>query len=255
MDRKRVPRIGLMARNIAERGGIGVFTRQVVSYLLLNAGGIEYHVLLAEDSQRRHFDPGGARVIHLAAAEKLTWDQWAVPRYAEKEKLDLVFNFKLSVPLSGHFRRGFFFPGAEQFAMSPLFPLVDRAYTHLLMPRYAHAADLIVTCANQGKRDTIRHLHARPESVSVIPPGVHPWLRPGDAPEVEALRKKLDLPGRFVLFVGGITPLKNVGNLMRAMTHLPEQERIHLVLAGFHRWHYSVRPRLDSGLEIGGSSS
>ena len=89
------------------------------------------------------------------------------------------------------------------------------------------------------------------EKIYVIPPGVDASLRPRDPAVQGELRARLGLPTRYILFVGGLTPLKNLENLLRALSCLPTGEDVGLVLAGFRRWSYRGAFELarDLGLE------
>ena len=55
----------------------------------------------------------------------------------------------------------------------------------------------------------------------------------------------------YILFLGGITPLKNIGNLLRAFGRLAPTHDVDLVLAGFKRWSFEVElaPIAELGLE------
>ena len=77
--------------------------------------------------------------------------------------------------------------------------------------------------------------NARHRSLSRLPN-----LLPCRAPaERDRVRTRLGLPERYVLFVGGIAPLKNLPALLRAFRDLRGQGFPHkLVLAGFKRFRF-----------------
>ena len=52
------------------------------------------------------------------------------------------------------------------------------------------------------------------------------------------VRKKYNLPDKFIVYVGHIYPGKNVGRLFQAFAKVREQHNIKLVVAGFYRWKY-----------------
>ena len=55
----------------------------------------------------------------------------------------------------------------------------------------------------------------------------------------------------YLLFLGGITPLKNIGNLLRAFGQLAAAHDVDLVLAGFKRWSFEqeLQPIGELGLK------
>lgn len=80
-------------------------------------------------------------------------------------------------------------------------------------------ARLIVCPSQVVADDCVRH-GIEPDRLRVIPWGVSsPMSRPEDA---ETVRRRLDLPKRFVLWVGTLEPRKNLPRLVEAMTQIPE---------------------------------
>jgi alpha-1,3-rhamnosyl/mannosyltransferase len=88
------------------------------------------------------------------------------------------------------------------------------------------------------RQEVIRHLGISPARVSCTPNGIRTGLRPMPLVEVELARTRLELPPRYLLYVGTIEPRKNVLTLLRAYCSLPESfRRVYpLVLAGGWGW-------------------
>jgi glycosyltransferase involved in cell wall biosynthesis len=245
------PRVGIMLRHADAPGGITVFTEHVVRHLLAKADGISYHLLYQSPAQRKVFEDLPGNHVVLPSRSKLTWDQVTVPAYARRARLDVVFNGKLSVPLLCGSRTAFFLPGAEQFAVAHIFPWKDRMYNRLAMPLFCRKADAIITLTEQGRQDIVSLIGADRDKVHVIPPAAEPWHRPAPSERQEEVRARFRLTRRYILFVGGLTPLKNLGNLLRAFARLRDAEDIDLVLTGFRRWGYEDELTLvrELGLE------
>ena len=106
------------------------------------------------------------------------------------------------------------------------------------MKRYCRKADAILCMTNAGKQDFIRYLNPDPGKIHVIPESYNEQCRViTDRQSLEAVRTKYRLPDSFILFVGGITPLKNIHTLVRAFHVLRNKDYpVKLVLAGFRRW-------------------
>jgi glycosyltransferase involved in cell wall biosynthesis len=244
------PRVGIMLRHVTAPGGVTVFTKRVVRWLLNNPEGIEYHLLYSEPAQREAFaDLPGAHVV-LEDSARLRWDQVTAPRYAEQNGLSLLFNCKFSVPLAAGVPTLIVIPGREQLAMAHVFPWYNRWYNQLLVPAFCRSATALITHTEVGREDCIL-MGARPESITVIPHGVDRYLRPATEEAKAALRSKLGLVRPYILFLGGITPLKNIGNLLRAFARLARSHDVDLVLAGFKRWSFEreLAPIAELGLQ------
>ena len=244
------PRVGIMLRHVTAPGGVTVFTRRVVQYLLTHPDGIEYHLLYSDESQREVFAEHAATHVVLRDAARLRWDQVTAPKYAEENGLSLLFNPKFSVPLLCKVPTLIVIPGREQLAMARVFPWYNRIYNALSVPTFCRSATALITHTQIGKEDCIM-MGAKPERIHVVPHGVDSYLRPSPEAAKTALRTKLGLLRPYILFLGGITPLKNIGNLLRAFARLGATHEVDLVLAGFKRWSFEreLAPIKELGIE------
>ena len=242
-------RVGIMLRHVAAPGGVSVFTRRTVRYLATHPEGIEYHLLYSHPSQQEVLGDLPAKHVVLEEATRLRWDQVTVPRYAERNGLALLVNCKFSVPLATSLRTLIVIPGREQLAMSHVFPWHNRLYNRLLVPAFCRHATALITHTEVGREDCLM-MGARPESIHVVPHGVDPYLRPASEEAKRALQARLGLQRPYILFLGGITPLKNIGNLLHAFGRLAGTHDVDLVLAGFKRWSFEeeLAPIVELGL-------
>ena len=111
------PKVGIMLRHVTAPGGVTVFTRRVVRWLLTHPRGVEYHLLYSDASQREVFADLPGKHLVLEDKARLRWDQVTAPRYAEEHGLSLLFNCKFSVPLAAKVPTLIVIPGREQLAM------------------------------------------------------------------------------------------------------------------------------------------
>jgi glycosyltransferase involved in cell wall biosynthesis len=239
-----------MLRHITAPGGVTVFTKRVVRYLLTHPDGVEYHLLYSHPSQQEVLGDLPAKHVVLADQARLRWDQVTAPSYAEQHGLSLLFNTKFSVPLAGRVPTLIVIPGREQLAMAHVFPWYNRWYNQLLVPAFCRSATALITHTEIGREDCVM-MGGRPEDIHVVPHGVDRYLRPASEDQKRALRAKLGLTRPYILFLGGITPLKNIGNLLRAFGQLAGTHDVDLVLAGFKRWSFEqeLKPIEELGLK------
>jgi alpha-1,3-rhamnosyl/mannosyltransferase len=91
-------------------------------------------------------------------------------------------------------------------------------------------ADAIVVNSRHTMGDLVR-LHPKTEGrVTVVHPSVDPKFRPASAEQVGEVRRRLDLPTDYFVFVGRIEPKKNIDGMVRALARLPSH--VELVLVG-----------------------
>lgn len=89
-----------------------------------------------------------------------------------------------------------------------------------------------------GRQEIIDTLGIAPERVTTTYMGIRPGLRPMPRDEVAAALRRVELPERYLLYVGTIEPRKNVLTLLRAYCALPSSVRSRwpLLLVGGWGW-------------------
>jgi len=92
-----------------------------------------------------------------------------------------------------------------------------QATTAGFLLRHAVArADAILAVSETTRDELIRVLGVEPERIRVIPNGLDPSYRPPESARIEALRGRLELPPRFLLYVGLLRPHKNIVRMVEA---------------------------------------
>jgi glycosyltransferase involved in cell wall biosynthesis len=110
------------------------------------------------------------------------------------------------------------------------------AYLRTMMPRFLRRANAIITVSECSKRDAVRIYHVPPDKIRVIYEGVDPRFGPiSNLQSLADLRRKYNLPDRFILHVGTIEPRKNLPLLFEALT-APDLRDATLVVAGQTGW-------------------
>jgi glycosyltransferase involved in cell wall biosynthesis len=171
---------------------------------------------------------------------RLLWEQVSLPRLARQASLDLLHSLHYTRPrrlpclsvVTFHDMTFFLYPGLHTRSKQLFFPGAIRAS--------ARDADAILAVSESTRRDAMRLLGIPPERIYTTPLGVDPAFRPTGDPELlEAVRRKYNLPDRFVLYVGLVEPRKNLPGLFQAYNSALEggvTER--LVVVGRFGWRY-----------------
>ena len=116
-----------------------------------------------------------------------------------------------------------------------------RAYLNTAVPRSVHRADLVLADSQNTKDDLVELLGVDPRRIEVIYPGVGERFRPiEDQALLERVRRRYDLPTRFILGLGTLEPRKNFARLIEAFASLQVGRfaSLHLVIAGRKGWLY-----------------
>lgn len=229
-------RIGLMLRHLHRQpGGTGTYTNMMVHHMLAADHSNEY-VLLYDDPSRLGSFATRPNVTEVAvqSRSKLLWDQLVVPWLAWRHGVDVIFNLKMTVPLIAPCYTAYVQHGADWFVMPGQYPLSDRLYVKLFARLYWRRADRIVAVSADTKQRLAKLMDLKTGAkLHTICHGVDPKF--GATPDPQALarlREQYGLHAPFVLYLGQIYPMKNVGGLIRAFSQLQNRVPHDLVLVG-----------------------
>jgi len=125
------------------------------------------------------------------------------------------------------------------------FSLKRRLWHKILNPKKAcQRADMILTPSENTKRDVIGEYKISEDKIKVIYPGLSEKFRANSSEPIENLKKKYNLPDKFILFLGTLEPRKNIIGLIEAF-NASELRTIgyELVIAGAKGWKF--KPIMD----------
>jgi glycosyltransferase involved in cell wall biosynthesis len=217
-------RIGLMLRGLDEYDGAGVYIRQLCDELF-KLDRFNQYVLF-------YMYPNPERVVR--APSKLVWDQVAVPLAARRERLDVLFHHKFSIPLLAPCPTVVQQRGTEYWTFPEWYPgfgdRLNRLYNVLTIPLFCRAATRVLTNSTTLARE-LEVLAGVPRNKMVtVYAAADPRFTPVvDEARLRQVRERYQLPaGRFFLVVarGGarleyagatICPRKNVEGVLAAL--------------------------------------
>lgn len=260
-------RIGIDGSCLSNRRGFGRFTRRLVEALARHAGGHRFTVFVDAPSAAMvevpdvfervvvHVDEAPSRAA--SAQGRRRWrDMISMGRAVARHGLDVMY-FPATYS---------FFPvwnaGRLVVTMHDTLPL---SHPHLVFPRLAGRiawqlketaaarwADRIVT-VSQASRRAIEKWLGHPDSrLRVITEGPDPIFgpRPADPASDDALRHRGLQPGeRYLLYVGGLSPHKNLPRLVEAFARSACAE-VRLVLVGdVHDVFHTCVPEIRAAIE------
>lgn len=110
--------------------------------------------------------------------------------------------------------------------------LAEWLYVEWAIRRHVRIATRLLTISQASKRDLVRLYRADPARVDVAYPAVESRFRPASQDEIQRVRQKYGLAGRYVLHLGTIKPRKNLPMLIRAFTRAELPSDTQLALGG-----------------------
>lgn len=232
--------------------GSGQYVRSLVKAMAKLAPENEYVIVIPRDKalgeEITPLPDIGARVFLYPERQgfslisenlaKLSFEQSVFARVCQREHVDVAHMPYFASPLSP--------PVRTVVTVHDLIPMIlplyrgsifVQMYTQLVAAaaRRAHA---VIADSECTKRDIIARLGIKSERVHTIYLAADARFQPlNDPSQITAVRKRFDLPEKFLLYLGGYDQRKNIRVIIEAFSLLPElyEEGYRLVLGGVTR--------------------
>jgi glycosyltransferase involved in cell wall biosynthesis len=227
-------RIGVMLRHYDQHGGgVRVYTQSLLSFLVKHATQHEYVLFYQNPSLLGTFRGAHVKEVCVAGRSVFTWDQVGLPRALASHPVDVLFNPKYSLPLTGSYPTVWVCHGLDWYVMPWASRLRDRLSHRFLVPRYAARASAIIAVSEITRQHVLEFLGVTESRVTTVYTGIDDVFHQPIQPEVLAsIRTKYGLPPRFMLYVGAVYPPKNFRRMVQAYARVGPQQGIALVVAG-----------------------
>jgi glycosyltransferase involved in cell wall biosynthesis len=101
-----------------------------------------------------------------------------------------------------------------------------------------HKANHVITGSEQVRQELLAYMSISPNKVSAVYYGIGEEFKRLPENELNAVKARLQLPERFLLYVGAVEPRKNLLTALKAFVDMPTEERrsCPLLLAGPWAW-------------------
>jgi glycosyltransferase involved in cell wall biosynthesis len=222
-------RIGIMLRSIDEKGGVGVYTRNIVKELLQLDGKNEYVLFYANPSNLGLFaQHANVTECSLRGWNKAHWDQVAIPRACHSKQVDILFHPKFTVPLFAPCKTVMVVHGADWLIpeQAQFYTYWDVKYMQMMLPLYFKKSSGVISVSQETTDNFNRILDLPAGKVQTIyfAPARH-FKRVTDPTVLGSVKAKYNLPGKFILTLtkrkgGG---RKNLGQVFKAYARYHEQ--------------------------------
>lgn len=250
-----------MLRSIDEKGGVGVYTRNIVKELLQLDSKNEYVLFYANPANIGLFSHH-ANVTErcIKGANKAYWDQVAISRASRQEKIDVLFHPKFTVPLLAPCKTVMTVHGADWLIpeQAQYYTWADVQYMKLMLPLYFRKCSAVISVSQETTDNFNRILKLPQDKVHTIyfAPARH-FKRITDAETLRSVKAKYDLPDQFILTLTKRKGdgRKNLGQVFKAYAHYHQRaEHPHKLVIGGKDCHlfrdeYAI-PRNGYGQDI-----
>jgi len=234
---------------LKQSGGIGRYTRGLITTLAQLDGQNDYTLMLTPDAPREGLQsfrsyPNFAPKIYPLPERWLIigWHRLNLPAPVEwfAGPVDLFHSPNFILPPARQAKtlltvHDLSFIRHPQGAVAGL-----RRWLEKVVPRSLARANHVLADSESTRLDLIDIYSVPSEKITVVGAGVEERFQPiTDTLKLETVRQRYKLPpGKFVLSVGTLEPRKNFTGLIEAFSQSPIRETHRLVIAGGKGWLY-----------------
>ncbi|MDX9770803.1 MAG: glycosyltransferase family 1 protein [Tenuifilaceae bacterium] len=201
--------------------GIGWFTFETIRRIAAKHPEHQFYFLFDRDPHPDFVFSANITPVVLwpQARHPFLWFLWfevSVARFLKKHRIDLFVSPDGYIPLRSNV------PSISvihdiNFKHHPEgIPYLTRRYYNHFFPRFASKANHIVTVSSYSKNDIAQSFKITPEKISVAHNGANEQYTPVSDTEVQSLRNELTSGAPYFVFVGALSPRKNVARLITA---------------------------------------
>ncbi|HEY7613925.1 MAG TPA: glycosyltransferase family 1 protein [Gemmatimonadales bacterium] len=224
-----------MLRAVDDVDGQGIYIRKLCEALF----GLDSHnhylaYYWRRDQLGRYRERPNVREVVVAGSNKLFWDQIQVPLAARRDRLDVLFHHKFSIPLCAPCPTVVQQRGTEYWSHPEFYTgwsgRVDQVYNRFMIPLYCRRAVRVLTNSNTLGDELVRYIGVPRSKLQTVYASADQSFRPVSEPGALAgVRDRYHLPAeRFLLMVvkghqvvgqasgGALTPRKNVALAVEA---------------------------------------
>ena len=218
-----------MLRAIDDVDGQGIYIRKLCDALFDLDTRNEYVAFYSDDRQAgRYANRDNVREIVVRGRGKLLWDQLSVPLAARRERVDVLFHHKFSIPLLSSSPTVVQQRGTEYWSHPEFYVgwagRLDRIYNRIMIPLYCRRAARVLTNSDTLGEELIRYIDVPRSKLRTVYASADESFHPVTDPStLGRVRTQYSLPATpFLLMVvkghqvmgqasgKALTPRKNV---------------------------------------------
>jgi glycosyltransferase involved in cell wall biosynthesis len=233
--------------------GAGVYTYQLVRALAALPDRPDI-IVFARAGLFDDTDVRTVRTRQMSPSRRLLWEQIELPALLRRYEVDLLHSPHHHTPIFARptFRRVVTVHDVTFMLLPRRYPFVRRLYMEAVTRASAHVADAIIVPSEAVRTDLIKALG--PElPIAVVSEAAGAQYRPlTDESVLEDVRRRYDLPSRFVLSVGSLEPGKNRGRIILAYHELLKSGDTDapLAIVGQQAWRHEADQQLIESLVL-----
>jgi len=214
-------------------------------------------IIFVKDLSLLKIEQNNVKIVEIPFANrggicKIIAEQFLLKKYIKQYKIDLLHSTSFVIPLNIKNVPNIvtvhdLFYELFKKTIKPL----QRIYYKLLFTTSIKRADCIISNSNNTTNDIINILHIESSKVNTIYLGLKKtFTNFSDNESDRSLFNNLNLPKKYILYVGSLEPRKNLETVVRVYANIRHKCADKLVIVGASKWKTNELNRLITSLGI-----
>lgn len=234
-------RIGISAQRLfrAKKHGMDIAALESIKALRKIDSDNEYVVFARPDEDRECLRPGGnLEVIELPAVNYADWEQFKLPKAVKESGIDLLHSTANTAPIRVDVPQVvtihdiiFLEQTISGMKSASTYQRLGHIYRRWNVPHIMESADRVITVSEVERRRIQDRIPGIANRLEVVSNGVSdrffefvpPWKR-------TEIRRRLNLPKEYLLYLGNTDPKKNTRNVLCAYAQYAASEPLPIPL-------------------------
>lgn len=227
-----------------EKVGVGVYALKTIDNLLKLSQFEHEYIILIQNDDKEVIDLLKQNNIKIKCVNasifrrllfRILLEQLYIPYLILKHKVDLVHSLHYSYPLFRFWAKCIVTIHDLTFFLYPEVHTKIKCYYFKTFIKWnAYSKNELICVSESTANDLISYFPSCKKRVHIIPLAVE------DIPliSLSSVRKRLNIPSHYILFIGTLEPRKNLVSLIRAYSLITDKVELSLVIVGKKGWFY-----------------
>ena len=241
-------RIGIEAQRIfrKKKHGMDIVVLEVLRELQKMNTSDEYFVYAQPDADMTALQPSDNMKLQISkAASYPVWEQKILPESYKNDKVDLLHCTSNTAPISTKIPlvvtiHDIIYLEKWMITEGTYYQRFGNLYRRWNVPKIAKKAEMIITVSDYERERIIEGLKIPENRVKTVYNACGKHFTPDATPqELKAFKEKMNLPDKFILFLGNTDPKKNLPNVLKSIGILHQRGQLDftLVMPDFGKEH------------------
>ena len=192
-----------MGRVLYQNDGLGVYSYNLLKNMIEIDQNSDYFILLkTEKTKYLLSEYTNVSNIIITVKSKMLWDQACVPIAARKNKADIIFNPKFSIPIFCNIPCVFVLQSSDWYVNPGNYEWWDNIYIKLMIPIFSKKAKKLLSISQCVLDDLVKFIGVDRNKVTVTYAAPSPHFKPiKDASLLRKYAERYNLPKRYMFTV------------------------------------------------------